>query len=83
MKNFLAASVIGALLAAVAMAQPLLTKSEIRAISEELSGSAAKRNLEFIAREHRIRGSRGFRRAAEFIAGKLRTYGLSNVVTVS
>ena len=57
----------------------LLPDMVIAALSEELSGEAAKRNLEYVARHHRMRGSRGFRAAAEHIAEQLRTYGLADV----
>ena len=57
----------------------LLPESTIAALDAELSGEAAKRNLEFIARHHRMRGSKGFRAAAEFIAEQARAYGLSDV----
>jgi hypothetical protein len=44
-----------------------------------LSGETAKRNLEGLARLHRQRGSVGFHAAAELIAERAQTYGLSNV----
>ena len=56
----------------------LLPGPVIAALSEELSGETAKSHLEYIARYHRMRGSRGFRAAAEHIVGQLRTYGLSD-----
>jgi hypothetical protein len=62
-----------------AQAPPLLTGAEVAAFDQELSGETAKRNLEFITREHRVRGSRGFRAAAEFVAERARAYGLSDV----
>jgi aminopeptidase YwaD len=64
---------------AAAQTPPLLTSAEIAAFDQELSGETAKRNLEFITREHRVRGSRGFRTAAEFVAERARSYGLSDV----
>ncbi|HYO62842.1 MAG TPA: M28 family peptidase [Pyrinomonadaceae bacterium] len=57
----------------------LLPRPAVAHLAEELSGETAKRNLEFVAREHRMRGSRGFRAAAEFVAARLREYGLSDV----
>src|SRR5215475_3947700 len=44
-----------------------------------MSGETAKRNLEGIARFHRQRGSKEFHEAAELVAERLRTYGLSDV----
>ena len=72
------------LLAAVAEAQkpPLLPEKDVAALANELSGETAKRNLEGIARFHRQRGSRGFHEAAEFVAERLRAYGLSDVATL-
>jgi len=56
----------------------LLPDSVIAALAGELSGETAKRNLERIAGEHRMRGSRGFRRAAEHIVERLTAYGLTD-----
>jgi aminopeptidase YwaD len=68
-------------LAAAAGAQkpPLLPEKDVAALANELSGEAAKRNLEGIARFHRQRGSSGFHEAAELVAERLRAYGLSDV----
>ena len=49
------------------------------ALAQELSGEAAKRNLEGITRFHRQRGSKGFHSAAELVAERARAYGLSDV----
>ena len=57
----------------------LLPEPVVAALSQELSGETAKRNLEYVARHHRMRGSRGFRAAAEHIAEQLRAYGLEEV----
>ena len=57
---------------------PLLSEPTVALLAGELSGAVAKRNLEFITRQHRTRGSRPFRIAAEFIAGELRRYGLDD-----
>jgi hypothetical protein len=56
----------------------LLPESTIAALATEISGETAKRNLEFIARRHRMRGSRGFRAAAAHIVEQLRSYGLKD-----
>jgi hypothetical protein len=65
--------------AAEAQKPPLLPEKDVAALSNELSGETAKRNLEGIARFHRQRGSKGFREAAELVAERLRAYGLSDV----
>ncbi len=57
---------------------PLLPERDVAALANELSGETAKRNLEEIARYHRQRGSEGFHKAAEFVAERLRSYGLSD-----
>jgi len=64
--------------AAKAQKPPLLPEKDVAALANELSGETAKRNLEGIARFHRMRGSKGFHEAAELVAGKLREYGLSD-----
>jgi hypothetical protein len=68
---------------AAAQTPPLLTSAEIAAFDQELSGETAKRNLEFITTQHRMRASRGFRAAAEFVAERARAYGLSDVTILS
>jgi len=79
-----------ALLAAFAVARPLaaelpplLSVSSATALAQEISGETAKRNLEYLSRQHRMRGSRGFAAAAELIAGELRRYGLTDVEVVA
>src|SRR5688572_21551643 len=57
---------------------PLLPDETLQAIAQELSGEVAKRNLEYLARHHRMRGSRGFRAAADHIVEQLRAYGLKD-----
>jgi aminopeptidase YwaD len=57
---------------------PLLSAEIVHALDQELSGETAKRNLEGITREHRIRGSRGFRSAAELVLDRAKSYGLSD-----
>lgn len=58
---------------------PLLPELTVAALAAELSGETAKRNLEYLARLHRMRGSRGFRAAAEHVAAQARAYGLQDV----
>jgi aminopeptidase YwaD len=74
---FAAAILVGS----VALAQekpPLLPETAVQALAQELSGETAKRNLEFLARLHRQRGSRQFHQAAEFIAAQAKSYGLED-----
>ncbi len=61
-----------------AQAPPLLAEKEVRALTEEISGTVAKRNLEYLARHHRMRGSKGFHEAAVFITKQLKEYGLTD-----
>lgn len=56
----------------------LLPTPVITVLAQELSGETAKNNLEYVARFHRMRGSRGFRSAAEHILSELRSYGLTD-----
>ncbi|MCI0411261.1 DUF4910 domain-containing protein [bacterium] len=62
-----------------ALANGLIEDPAMKVFSEEISGEAAKRNLEFLSRQHRMRGSRGYKSALEFIAGELRKYGLEHI----
>ena len=58
---------------------PLLPEPTVAALAGELSGASAKRNLEFITRQHRMRASKGFRSAADFVAAQAKLYGLEEV----
>jgi hypothetical protein len=59
---------------------PSFLRPEVaRALAAEVSGESAKRNLESLVVHHRMRGSRGFRAAAEHIERQLRAYGLQRV----
>ena len=57
----------------------LLPENVVAALAGELSGERAKDTVEFLTRLHRMRGSRGFRAAAEHVAEKARSYGLEGV----
>ena len=80
-------TIVGAVMAATLMISgtawgqkpPLLAERDVAALANELSGETAKRNLEVIATFHRQRGSRGFHSAAELVAERARSYGLSDV----
>jgi hypothetical protein len=71
------------LLALAAPAAPLLTAAETRVIAEQVSGSAAKRTVQALSLHHRMRGSEGYRAAAELIRDRLRDYGLEEVDVIS
>ena len=60
----------------------LLPDSLVTVLDAELSGEAAKRNLEAIARLHRMRGSAEFHQAVEFITAQLGAYGLRQIETI-
>jgi len=64
---------------AVAQAPPLLTDSIVHVLDAELSGEEAKRNLEYISRLHRMRGSEQFGQAIDFIEERLKKYGLEQI----
>ena len=51
---------------------PLGQKELVSHLNEELSGESAKRNLEFISRQHRMRGSEGYTTAINFVSYKLK-----------
>ncbi len=57
---------------------PFLSDSVAHALADELSGEAALRNLEAFSRQHRMRGSAGYRNAATHIVETLRGYGISD-----
>jgi hypothetical protein len=74
-----------ALLATPAAAQeaaPLLSGEETEALAGEISGSAALRTVNALSLHHRMRGSEGYRAAAEVIGQRLRDYGLAEVDTI-
>jgi aminopeptidase YwaD len=61
---------------------PLLPEPVVHALAAEVSGTAAKRNLQDLTLFHRMRGSRGFRAAAERVRDRAKEYGLSEVEIV-
>jgi aminopeptidase YwaD len=65
--------------AAHATPPPLIGEPVVAALAAELSGESAKQNLDAISGFHRMRASQGFRAAAQFVAGRLRQYGLEEV----
>ncbi len=58
---------------------PLNQESLVKQLNQELSGESAKRNLEYISRLHRMRGSEDFNEAIDFISGKLEENDLEKI----
>ena len=54
---------------------PLLDAQRRDLLHETLSGELAKEHVIAITRHHRIQGSRGYRHAAEYVLGQLRSFG--------
>jgi hypothetical protein len=72
------------LAAGAASAQPpLLPAAQGSAIANEVSGSAALRTVRTLSQHHRMRGSEGYRAAAEAIRDRLTQYGLDGVEIIS
>lgn len=57
---------------------PFLDDKEITALATEVSGENAKRTVEGFSRNHRMRGSRGFRAAADQVVAELKRYGYAD-----
>ena len=57
---------------------PFLTDKEVSALAGEISGEAAKRTVEGLSRQHRMRGSRGYHAAAEQLVAELKRSGLAD-----
>ncbi len=57
----------------------LVSKEVLKQIAEETSGEAAKRNLDTLTLQHRMRASRQFDIATDHIIGMLESYGLDEV----
>jgi aminopeptidase YwaD len=62
---------------------PLLPPAQGSAIANEVSGSAALRTVRALSQHHRMRGSEGYRAAAEAIRDRLRQYGLEGVEIIA
>ena len=79
-KQFLAFTGLLAISPANTVAQqpPFLPERVIADLAQELSGETAKSNLEYLTRLHRMRGSRDFHAAAEFVAERARAAGLTD-----
>lgn len=78
----IAASALATLLlteGAVAAQATLIDDATVTALASELSGDTARRNLDVISGSHRMRASQGFEAAAQFVAERLRDYGLEDI----
>ncbi len=78
MKLALTLTLTFALTATAQTPTPFLTDAETTALATEISGEAAKRTVEGFSRHHRMRGSRGFRSAAEQVVAELKRYGYAD-----
>ncbi len=65
------------------VSEPLLDKRLLQSLAREVSGVAAKRNLDTITVHHRTRASSQFRQAAEHILGELQRYGYEDARILS
>ena len=76
----IAAVAAGAFFAQQAAAEirELIDEADLAALAQEISGEAAKRNLDTVSTFHRTRASSEFRAAAEHIHGALKEYGFSD-----
>ncbi|MCH8302522.1 MAG: DUF4910 domain-containing protein [Proteobacteria bacterium] len=66
-------------LSAHADIRELIDEDVLKQIAEETSGEAAKRNLDTITLQHRMRASSQFDNATQHILNQLRHYGLDDV----
>ncbi|HEX8623329.1 MAG TPA: M28 family peptidase [Allosphingosinicella sp.] len=62
---------------------PLIEPGAAAAIASEISGASAKRTVQALSLDHRMRGSEGYRAAAELIRDRLREYGLAEAAILS
>jgi aminopeptidase YwaD len=69
--------------AAPSAAPPLLPRAHGTAIASEVSGARALQTVRVLSTNHRMRGSNGFRAAAEAIRDRLQGYGLDGVEIIS
>jgi hypothetical protein len=69
--------------AAARESPPLINATAASMISSEVSGAAAKRTVQALSLHHRMRGSEGYRQAAELMRDSLRSYGLEEVEIIA
>src|SRR5215212_12234999 len=79
LKRALAALLVVSASARAQERPPLLSEPIIQSLANELSGERAHETIKAISANHRVRGSRPFRAAAELIAAKAREAGLDSV----
>src|SRR5262245_66672306 len=60
-------------------AETLLDREILRALDEELSGVAAKDHVARLTQLHRVPASPGFHDAIEYVMGRAKAFGLSDV----
>jgi aminopeptidase YwaD len=60
-------------------AETLLNRRILTALDDELSGTAAKDHVVRLSQMHRVPASPGFHDAIEYVAGRARAFGLSDV----
>jgi len=65
--------------AAAQTTEPLLSREELRALNNEISGERAQDYIRDIARFHRLQPSRAYSQAAEWVAEKARVLGFSDI----
>ena len=61
---------------------PLEQEVLVGHLDQELSGESAKRNLEYLSRLHRMRGSDDYNQAIAFISTKLKDYNLESIEVI-
>jgi hypothetical protein len=60
-------------------AETLLDRGVLQALDDELSGTAAKDHVYRLTQLHRVPASTGFHEAIEYVTGRARAFGLSDV----
>ena len=65
-----------------AQSVPLEQETLVAHLDQELSGESAKRNLEYISRLHRMRGSDDYNKAIAFISEKLTEYNMEAIEVI-
>jgi aminopeptidase YwaD len=76
--RFATVAVLLLTLNATAQSLPFLSDADVSALATEISGESAKRTVEGFSRNHRMRGSRGFRAAADQVLAELKRYGFGD-----
>src|SRR5580698_9570322 len=76
---FLAAATLSAQSSLTLPAETLLSRAILTAFDEELSGVGAKDHVARLAQMHRVPASPGFHEAIEYVMGRAKAIGLSDV----